>query len=80
MRGTEETVFFPNNVRITGTVKSHYLVVLCGQVQEALPQIYTKLIGDISKAHSPTENSWYLVPYQNSWKTYIGFSNTPNVS
>lgn len=39
MRGTEETMFFPNNVRITDTIKSHYLAVLCGQVQEALPQI-----------------------------------------
>lgn len=59
MRGTEETVFFPNNVRITDIVKNHYLVLLCGQVQqEALSQIYTKLTGDISKAHSPTENSW----------------------
>lgn len=62
MRGTEETVFFPNNVRITDTVKSHYLVVLCGQVQqEALPQIYTKLTGGISKAYSPTENTQYSV-------------------
>lgn len=81
MRGTEETVFFPNNVRITDTVKSHYLVVLHGQVQQqALPQICTKLIGGISKAHSPTANSCYSVPCQNSQKTCIGFSNTVNVS
>lgn len=63
MRGTEETMFFPNNVRITGTVKSHYLVGLCGQIQqEALAQIYTELTGENSKAHSPTENTQYSGP------------------
>lgn len=45
MRGTEETMFFPYNVRITDTVQSHYSVGLGGQVQqEELAQIYTKLI------------------------------------
>lgn len=27
MRGTEETVFFPNNVRITDIIRSHYLAL-----------------------------------------------------
>lgn len=63
MRGTEETMFFPNSVRITGTVKSYYLVGLCGKIQQkVLAQIYTKLTGDNSKAHSPTENTQYSVP------------------